>query len=542
LPAFKQEPFKAEVVQTINKRIEEGWKANKLTPSEVCSDHEFIRRASLDIIGRIAKVDEIDHFLKDPKETRRALLIDRLLKKDEYATNFANLWSNWLLTRSGPFGRGEYHRQMHTWLGEQFSLNRKYDDIVRALLTAKGKNGDDNGAVNFILAHLGEPVPQNNRGEEGNFDMVPITSRITRLFLGIQTQCCQCHDHPFDARLKQQHYWGVNVFLRQVKREGQPAMRRRDPQFPPLTLSDDTGVNRKSTVPFEKRNMVILNANPTFFDVRISRDEFKSEGFNRREKLAELILGHENFPKAIVNRMWGHFFGRGFTSPVDDFNEQNAVSHPELLNELADKFKNYGYNQQDLIRWICNSQPYQLKSSANATNDKPDAEPFFSRMLLKPMSPEQLIESLEVAIYPPPKALTPEAAKKVQEAKAKRHDAWMGRLITNFGDDEGNEVTFNGTIIQALLMMNGQDINGAITDKEGTVAMMMERRAAPATNITYLYLATLNRPPLQNKDINEIRAVLSCFPLYKTADKDPAAPYHDLLWALLNSNEFLLNH
>jgi hypothetical protein len=541
----KDNNYKNEAIQLINQKIEETWKANKITPSEVCTDHEFIRRATLDIVGRIPHVAEIQQFLKDPKETRRALLIDRLLKHEDYAINFANLWSNWLLTRSGQFGRGEYHYQTHKWLADQFVKSEKsedpyrYDDMVRKLLTATGKNTDDTngGAVNFILAHLGEPVPPNDRRDQGHFDMVPITSRITRLFLGIQTQCAQCHAHPFDNKIKQEHFWSINVFLRQVRREGMQPKGRRDSQFPPLTLSDDPSVNKESYAYFETRGAVPKRATPGFFDATVNlalRKEFNSEGFNRREKLAELILNHENFPKAYVNRLWAHFFGRGFTNPIDDFNEQNQPSHPELLNELAIKFKHYGYNQKDLIRWICNSKPYQLKATANPTNDKSDAEVFFSRMLLKPMSPEQLFESLMVA-----------TGQNLNTAdKRQQRERWMNRLISNFGDDEGNEVTFNGTVVQALMMMNGQDINNAIADKEGTVAKMLARGGQPVANIQHLYLVALGRPLVQTSTYNELNTVLRAMPFTdpKVRDKDLAAPYQDLLWALLNSNEFLLNH
>ena len=534
-PAVAKNTNMGEVVKIINDKLEASWKENKLQPSDPCSDHEFIRRVSLDIIGRIARPEEIDRFLKDPKDTRRALLIDRLLKTEEYAEYWGHLWSNWLLTRSGPFGRGKYHEQTHAWLSLQFSVNEKYDKIVRELVTATGKNSD-NGAVNFILAHLGEPIPPNKRSEEGHFEMVPITSRISKLFLGIQTQCTQCHDHPFDARLKQQHFWGINAFLRQVKRDGAPGMRRRDPNQD-LTLSDDTNVNTAGKVFFEKRNGVILQTKAVFLDgTKLPPDA------NRREKLADLIVQHDNFPKAYVNRLWAHFFGRGFTNPVDDFNEQNTVSHPELLDELGKKFKHYGYNQKDLIRWICNSNAYNLKSVANSTNDKADAEPFFSRMLMKTMSLEQLFESLLVATLPE-KPTTPEA----KAARKALREQWMTSLISNFGDDEGNEVAFQGTIVQALMMMNGQEINNAINNKDGTVAKMMARPGTAAQYITHLYLVTLNRPPVQTKEMDEVKIIFSKLPFteqsrVKGVTDKRESPYQDLMWALLNSNEFLLNH
>lgn len=529
----------AEVVKLIDDRLSEAWKANKVTPAERCSDYEFIRRATLDIVGRIARPAEVDRFLKDPKDTRRAMLVDRLLNGEDYARNWANIWTTWLLTRSGDFGRGEYHDEMHSWLEDQFAHNRSYKDLVTGLIAPKmednAKNkpagGDirriankDLGAVNFILAHVGELVPGPKQREEGQFEMAPITARTTRLFLGIQTQCTQCHDHPFDSR-KQEEFWGINAFFRQVRREGNPRMRRNQgPEV--LTLLERSDVNPAGTVFFEKRSGSIREQKAQFFDGKRVPQGARS----RLDELAKMLIEHENFTRAFVNRMWGHFFGKGFCNPIDDFNASNNVSHPELLDELGSKFKEYGYDQKQLIRWMCNSRAYNLRSVANATNDKPENDVLFSRMLMKAMSPEQLFESITIA--------TQTETSQTAEAKKALRDRWMRQLITNFGDDEGNEVNFNGTVVQALMLMNGDDINQAIADKQGTVARMLARVGAANYNINHLYLVVLNRPATQE----ESKKVLAAMPLLKPQYDKREAPWNDLLWALLNSNEFLLNH
>jgi hypothetical protein len=514
-----------EMVQVINEKLTHYWRENKLKASDVCSDYEFIRRASLDIIGRIAKPEEIERFNKDPQGTRRALLIDRLLASEEYPKNWANIWANWLLTRSGPFGRGDYHDQTQVWLEDQFAQNKPFNETVTALVTAKGSN-KENGAVNFILAHLGEATPRDKRSEEGAFEMVPITSRTTRLFLGVQTQCTQCHDHPFDAKLKQNQFWGVNAFFRQVERKGDMAMRMRDSKAP-LELVVNTNLNPQGFVSFEKRNGLVLVTTPVFIDgTKVS--DIKTD---RREDLARFIVNHDNFPRALVNRMWAHFMGRGFTNPVDDFNEQNQPSMPDLLDDMAKKFKHYGFDQKKLVRWICNSQAYSLSTVANKSNDKSDAEPFFSRMLLKAMSPEQLFESLITA--------TKAEAAETRDGRKALRTRWMDNLISNFGDDEGNEVTFNGTVVQALLMMNGKDINDAIVGPKGSVAKMVTKYpgGSAQTYINYLYLVTLNRMPTAR----ELAGISKAMPM-PAGEKYPVARWHDLMWALLNSNEFILNH
>jgi hypothetical protein len=532
-----------EMVALINKMSEDKWKENEIIPSRFADDYEFIRRASLDILGRIAKPEEIREFLKDPKETRRAKLINRLLESDEYPRRWADLWTNWLLSRSGIFGRGVYHDSLATWLEDQFASNKPYPSLVKSLIAAKGDNKDtqDGGAAsNFILAHLGETVPGNQRGDDGHFQMVPITSRITRLFLGTQVQCAQCHDHPFYSNIKQEHFWGVNAFLRQVQREGQPPQMGRMMAYNKLTLSDDENVVKTPLVFFEKRNGVVLTAKAEFLPADAeqkhgARLPADATGIRRREILADFVIDQPQFPKAIVNRMWGVFFGRGFVNPVDDFNDQNQPSNPELLDELSSRFKNYGYDFKMLIRWICNSTPYNLSYVANKTNDKPEHEALFSRMVMKSMSPEQLFESLMIAAKV--------EAAETKDGKKDLKQQWLNALISNFGDDEGNEVNFNGTVVQALMMMNGKDINDAISRKEkGAVALAIKNRSEQAA-ITELYLTALNRPPTAK----EISTIVQHFhfrdPRIGMNDyKNPNRRYEDLFWALLNSNEFLLNH
>lgn len=513
-----------EVTRLINEQLADSWKANKLKPSDRCTDYEFIRRASLDIIGRIATPAEIQRFMKDPPETRRKLLVDRLLAMPEYAEHFADIWTVLLMTRVGALdaNRRVYHQQMNTWLKEQFgSPGASWKEMVHDLVTASGKTNDKH-AVNFILAHLGEAIPPNERKEKGYFEMVPITSRTTKLFLGLQTQCTQCHDHPFNPEWKQHHFWGVNAFFRQVKREGNMAMRAQD-QASVLELKEDPSVNQEGLVYYEKRNGSLLSTKAVFLDD--SRPN--GEGSSRRDYLARFLTNHEKFPEAFVNRTWGHFFGRGFTSPVDDFGEHNPISHPELLKELGKRFSHYGYNPQLLVRWICNSDAYQLSSVANKTNEKADVEPFFSRMLLKALAPEQLFDSLLVAT-------------RLGKAESKeKKEAWMRSLTTNFGDDEGNETTFNGTVVQALLMMNGNAINEAITHKDGTVSQAFLRWKGQPNTLNELFMATLNRPPTAQES-SRIMNIIRTAP---TRNKvNPLLPWQDVFWALVNSNEFMLNH
>jgi hypothetical protein len=524
----------ADVIRFINEQIQQGWKENKITPAKEATEYEFLRRVFLDVIGRIPSHEEIQMFNRMPVSSRRSEIIEYLLvgerkgqkasqAQGDYANNWANLWTVWMLTRTSP--PGVDRERMHGWLAECFSLNKPWDKMVHEVLTASGK-ANENGPVNFILSHMGERVPDGKRGRDGLYEMVPVTSRTTKLFLGVQTQCTQCHDHPFIDTRKQQQYWGVNAFFRQVSRSPDVIDERRNRDSGMYyTLSDDLQLNMDGGIYFERRNGLLLLARPTYLDG--TKVPVNSE-LNRRDALSRLMLKDEHFAKAFVNRMWAHFFGRGFTNPVDDFGEHNAVSHPELLDRLAQDFTYTGYDVHRLIRWITNSRPYQLSSVSNKTNEKPDAEPFFSRMLLKSMTPEQLVDSIFMAT-------NSEKAAPNPEEKRRMYEQWLRAFTVNFGDDEGNEATFNGTVVQALMMMNGPLLNEAIKPKQGGTLQAMARHTNNAKRLEFLFLCALTRPPT-SREIQEANKILA------VGGKEPTAPWQDILWALLNSNEFILNY
>jgi len=536
-----------EGVKVINDLISAKWKNDKgevvFTPAAKCDDFEFIRRVSLDIIGRIAKVDEIEKFLADVRKVgsskARGMLVDRLLASPEYVSNWSRTWTHWLMTRTGdPL----YKDQINLWLEEEmFSQeNMSVKDLAEKLITAQGKT-NANGAVNYLLANLGGTTAGTNPNampgpqvleKEGQFDMVPATSRTARLFLGYQIQCTQCHDHPFNGDWKQHHFWGFNAFFRQIQREGTPPqpgqnMMGRDLQ---MTLKDNTGFNKKGVVFFEKRNGVFLPSEPMFLD---GSKLPKNGQLTRREELSRFLTGHKNFSKAYINRMWAHFFSRGMNEkPIaDDFGDHNPVVQEELLDRLGEMFSgSASYNPKTLIRWICASDAYQLKTIANKSNDKAEDEVFFSRQMLKPMNPEQLLESLLIATRTNLNKDDPEQQRFRRE--------WMQRLVVNFGDDEGNELSFNGTVVQVLLMMNGRDINTAINSQNGTVANANKLKSVK-DKIDYLFLMTLNRKSTE-KEYQQLynNRLLK----YGVKENDYTGFLQDTLWALLNCNEFILNH
>jgi hypothetical protein len=637
LPARADDPPKADkpAVDTaqmstsaaVSYHIAQGWeKAGIAKPAGKCTDDEFLRRACLDLLGRIATVEEVLDFEQDRSRDKRQKLIHRLLygvpqMKDgrpvldkegvpvagvyvprvdgrpvkvdgkevsfdypaEFAEHWANMWTVWLMSRTG---NPKYREQMQAWLWQQFYENRPYHEMVRDLITATGST-NRNGATNFVVAHLGDNVPAASQKELGVHDAVPITSRVTRLFLGLQTQCTQCHDHPFNKEWVQADFWGVNAFFRQTKRSATPTPRNpRNNEMlqDKIELTDDPTLNVAAKIQYEQRNGTPATTRPLFLkDYKQAMDGEKSakkldpvgEGKpkTRREQLADYLIRHDNFANAYVNRVWGHLFGRGLNKEpsVDDFGSNNEVVHPELMARLATDFKRYGYDTKRLIEAICTSDVYSLSHVASKGYEDPKFDAFFARMPLKAMSPEALFESLSLATKS-------EGSTGDKAVRARLRDAWMSKLVQNFGDDEGNEGTFNGTVVQALLMMNGKELNKEVTREGGVVEEAMKknyRNGQVNVNgvLDELFLAALNRHPSQ-AELTALKDVMNGIVVAPRDDKDdkddkkpePTRPgvkkpdpkptgtvvmpssavdkkfYQDVFWALLNTTEFMLNH
>lgn len=493
--------------------IRDAWDEASIKPSRDCTDEEYLRRAYLDVLGRIPTVDEATSFLHSKEKGKRAKLVEYLLKHEDFAKNFANQWTV-VLTGRKRQERMVLRGELTSWLRQQINADRPWNEIAFDLITAKGSN-KENGAVNFPISHL-------------EMEAVPLTSVTTRVFLGQQIQCTQCHDHPSND-WKQADFWGINAFFKGLK-------------FREVRLPDASGAEvidhleltdapTDAFASFDKRNGLMGVAFPRFLD---GRKISQSTDVDRRVELGKFITDpkNENFAQAFVNRMWGHFLGRGFVNPVDDFGAHNPPSHPELLEALGKDFAANGYDIKTLVRWIMNSQAYHLSSMMTKGNEKD--ETLFSHMALKPMVPEQLFDSL----------LTATAAHKTEGAANldRQRDQWLGQFVFAFGNDEGEEGTsFNGTIPQALMMMNGNLMERAVGGKPGSFlddlkvrAVAQRKMAPPIFMVNNLFLAALSRYPTRG-EMTAASAVL-------TSNPDTVYVLEDLFWALLNSNEFILNH
>ena len=516
----------SEIVKFINERIRQNWKDNEIAPSPVADDAKWLRRVYLDIVGHIPPADEVEKFLADKDPAKRSKLIDKLLDDPAYVRNWTTIWTNLSIGRRTP--RRTSRLGMRKFYREAFAKNRPWNEIVKDLVSAEG-HFERNGAVNFLLAQY--PRRGNPRDPEYG---VNATAKTTRLLLGLQVQCTQCHDHPFN-KWKQSQFWEFNSFFRQARRvdhrKYDPKSGRRVDDYSELVRVDYSG-----PVYFEKRNALVQVAYPKFFDKKVD----EGADTDRRAQLAKLMAQGGDQPlvaKAMVNRMWGHFFGYGFTKPVDDMGPHNPPSHPELLAKLTEEFVKHRYDLKQFIRWICNSEAYNLGSAFGAKNkiDNPAAgeTPLFSHMYVKSMSAEQLYDSLIVAT---------EAHKSGRSSWAdaeKQRQQWMQQFVVAFDTDENDEATtFNGTIPQALMMMNGPLTENAINTKPGSfLYRVLAARGNDANRVTKLYLSALSRRPTKNE-----MGKLTQFFRSRRTDADRLAGYQDLYWALLNSNEFIFIH
>lgn len=536
--ADEVDDFGIPQVAFINDQVVAGWNDAGVKPSPEATDGEWCRRVFLDLIGRIPSLEELESFVGDKSSTKRADLVARLLGDDyvdEYARHWTDVWAAVLIGRNVDNDLVD-RPGMRQYLRRAFSKNIPYDRFMEELVTATGVNRNTrglenfNGATNFLSGKM----------QEGG---VQAAAKTAQIFLGLQVQCTQCHDHPFNNH-KQNQFWEFNAFFRQVR-----GLRRfggsQDVQAVELVDEDFAGERgsnaEEAELFYERRNGLMKVAYPVFVDgTAISRsgylpgklDDGTEYGVNRRVELARLMKASPLLPLAIVNRMWGQFLGYGFTKPVDDLGDHNPPSHPALLEGLAERFREQSFDLKELVRWIVLSRPYALSSRGSAANKSDDPSlgqpPLFSRFYLRQMQAEQLYESL----------LTATRADRVGgEEAAKKKDRWLSQFVIAFGTDEGDDATtFNGSIPQVLMMFNGDLVKNATSvNKGGFLDEVAKDGSNNSAKINALYMAALARKPLA-PEIKTANAIM----LARKGDATGAL--QDIWWAVLNSNEFIINH
>jgi hypothetical protein len=518
-----------DVVAFVDLRLKKGWKTAGIKPSPPASDAEWLRRVYLDLSGHIPPETAVDEFLDGA--AKRSDVVGQLLKQPDFARNWATIWANLLVGRQ-PRAPGVSRDMLEKFLRDSFAANTPWNEVVYELVSAEG-TPEHNPATNFLLAHL-------------NNDAVPATAMTARLLLGIQVQCTQCHDHPFQSE-KQNRFWELKSFFQQTEMTSVPGS-----AMGSATADGSAGmsavpelVSRKVGGPvyYETRRGEMRVAYPIYAGHKID----PGPSVNRRRELARLIAKEDDRQVALafVNRTWQHFFGYGFTRPVDDMGPHNPPSNPEVLERLADEFIASGYDLRQLCRWIVSTDAYQRTSvlrPENRSDDPANGAPAgFSRVYLKAMTAEELYDSLLLATRAKSSART-----DWNDAGRRRQD-WVRQFVMSYGTDENDEATVPaGSISQALVMMNDSIVRSALAVEPGTLlGDVVRARVSDSTKIRRLCRSALSRDPRPaevNAALEQLKAEVSEAETEKARQLAEARALQDIFWAFLNANEFAFVH
>lgn len=517
-----------EIVAFIDEQISSVRDEAGIEASPRADDAEWVRRVYLDIAGHVPPPETAERFIASADTDKRIKLVNRLLEDPDYARHLATVWTNQLVGRAPerPIDRPA----LEEFLRGQFADNRGWDETVTELVSAEGSS-HENGATNFLLAHL-------------NNQAVPATAVTSRVFLGLQVQCTQCHKHPYYKEWGQEQFWELNAFFKQTG-----VVRH--------TMTDENGRVRLTDLELVTRNV----GGETYYEdrngvMKVALPEFDGHGIdvnagtNRRAELAKLMTEGESpqLAAAFVNRLWAQFFGYGFTNPVDDMGPHHPATHPELLGALSDEFVRSGYDVKRLIRWITASKAYQLTSRPVDGNliDNPAAgdPPYFSRMYVKPLSAEQLFDSVLVATQ-----VERGAGASLSGTVDARRREWLEQFFRAVDTEENSELTtFDGTLPQALMMMNGDLVRQAVSGAPGTYLgeVLLDTDSETDAKVRQLSLAALSRYPTP-AEMDSIRTLLRNNVRNQTRRGiAPSAATNealrDVFWAYLNSSEFSVNH
>jgi hypothetical protein len=476
-----------------------------ITPSGTADDATFLRRASLDAIGRVPSPDEVRAFLDDPFADKRARLVDRLLDRPEYADFWANKWLD--LLRPNPYRVGiKAVLNLDAWVRDAFRRNVPYDEFVRAIVSAQGSTFRDGAAT--IFRDRREPIE--------------IAPMVSQLFLGIRLECAKCHHHPFEV-WGQEDFYGFAAYFARVGRKGTGLS-------PPISGSEEIVFTAKSGEVAHPLSGKVLPPKPLFGQAPASNDP----DADPREALAAWMTGPDNpyFAEVIVNRVWAELMTRGIVEPVDDLRATNPPSNPELLRALADDFRRHGHDLKHLIRTIMTSHVYGLSSEPTGRN-VPDTRNY-SRHYRQRLRAEVLLDAIaDVTMVPN----TFEAAPPNSRATAIWTHRTPSLFLDTFGRPDPNqdppcERTSDTSVVQALHLMNSPELHRRITADSGRAALLAKGDKGADEVVEELYLLIDNRYP--DDDERAIGRDVLARPGFSRRES-----IEDLMWALINSAEFI---
>mgnify|MGYP000872387893 CR=1 FL=1 len=479
------------------------WQRLGLRPSPPCDDATFLRRVCVDLCGRLPTPDEARAFLADTAADKRVKLIDRLLDSPDYSANFAMRWGG-ILRNSNLAGADQAAVAFHRWLRDMIARNRPYDEFARGIVAAAGE-WQDAPAINWLWQNRDDQLHQ-------------VTADVAQVFLGVRLQCAKCHHHPYE-RWGQADYYGLAGFFTRLGRKnfGQP---------PPYYASATPTTG-------ERNPLTGKTPEPKYLDgiaPKFTPDE------DPRHALVDWMAAPENpfFARTFVNRMWGHFLGRGLHHEVDDLRETNPPSNPELLDRLAKEFIARKFDMKWVVRTILTSKVYQL--SAEPTEFNKNDKQNFARYYARRLPAEVFLDAVNATC-----GVKGGFSGVSQNARAVDlpHEGFGSYFLDTF--DRPKRVTVcdcerstGATLGQVLLLANSDEIEAKIADGNGRVAKLVKAKAEPRAAVEELYLAALARRPT-TVELNRAAAHVA-----DAADKPKAL--EDVLWALLNSREFMFNH
>lgn len=488
-----------------------------IPPSEVCDDATFIRRVTLDIAGRLPTSEEVAAFLENADENKRDQLVDRLLQSPGYADYFASKWAPLLKNQRQNAADITANFAFHAWIRDSFLANVPYDQMVRELLAATGT----------IVGN--PPVAWYKRVKDPKEQL----EDVAQLFLGVRMQCAQCHHHPFE-RWSQDDYYSMAAFFSQIGRK------------PTATAGEDLIFHQRGVAQAKNvKTGEMLKPVALGDDIgEIPPDE------DPRLRLADWMSSPDNpyFAKALVNRYWKHFFKRALIEPEDDIRDTNPPTNPELLAALEERFISSGFDLKDLIRAITQSRAYQLSSQPNEHNlvDRQNYSRFYPRR----MQAEVLLDSIDdvtgaatlFANLPPGTRAVALPDNSYNSASA---------FLQVFGRPNSASVcecerVQSSSLAQSLHLINSNEMKSKLAAKDGRAQQSAASEQPAEDKITELYLAAFARPPRPD----EMGVALSYLnEQIVDAEGNPMDPsqaaqqnWQDLIWAIVNTKEFLFNH
>jgi hypothetical protein len=492
-------------------------KAIGIPPSPLCDDSTFLRRVSLDIGGRLPTLEETRAFIASREPDKRERAVEALINSPDYADYFANKWTSLLKNQRTDAADITANFAFHAWMRDNLLANTPYDQIVRQILASTGT----------IVSN--PPVAWYKRVKEPAAQL----EDVAQLFLGVRMQCAQCHHHPFE-RWSQAEYYHLAAFFSQVGRK------------PTAVAGEDLIFHKRGIAQTEHRKtrVMLKPAGLGEPELEIAPDE------DPRLALVDWMSAKTNpfFATALVNRYWKHFFKRGLVEPEDDLRDSNPATNPELLTALSKAFVDSQYDLKALVRLITQSHAYQLSAEPNEHNHV-DRQAY-SHYYPKRMTAEVLLDSIDmVSGTKSDFADLPPGTRAVSLPDNSYNRA--SPFLKVFGRPEGASVcecerVSSASLAQSLHLMNAPDVKAKLTSANGRADLLSKAEMPEPKRIRELYLATYSREPssdevriaeahllkprtdAQGKPLDSLRSIRN--------------GYEDLIWALVNTKEFLYNH